>query len=459
MSEFTYDYSELQRQYRPQGSVLAPTAFLAMVACVINCALPQIEMLLTGGRCPLPIAFVKIACFGLLTLLTLVYGRLDLSAFPTGMWLVAMTFLLLDFPFLWLSRNKTPLEILLSYNAYYCPLIFAPLACAFTGRLSEKSATRILVYIFLVCGIIGCAQIIFQKPIIQMASSDGNFRIYTSWWITVGAPGTVGERTMRAFGVFGTAMEYGSFAVLIAATAIGVCGRPKGWVKGVPLYLFAAACCYTTRTRVVYLELIFATLAAATFTFGRRPRRMTWQPFIGLVLGSVIAFSGIVQVVGEKASVYDPSSLELRLLQWGTYGAQILHAEVPQQMLGFGYSQAEKPSVIPVGDEQAGQFINTLVDNTYLALALHIGLVGMVVILGLLWAMWRRLRIETIMRPTPLLIGIASFWSTFLLTGMFNIQLAIYGFWFLIAIMILQRDGEADVGCASAPELYPAPPL
>jgi hypothetical protein len=76
-----------------------------------------------------------------------------------------------------------------------------------------------------------------------------------------------------------------------------------------------------------------------------------------------------------------------------------------------------------------------------------------------LWAMWRRLRIETIMRPTPLLIGIASFWSTFLLTGMFNIQLAIYGFWFLIAIMILQRDGEADVGCASAPELYPAPPL
>jgi O-antigen ligase len=125
-------------------------------------------------------------------------------------------------------------------------------------------------------------------------------------------------------------------------------------------------------------------------------------------------------------------------------------------MLGSGYSQAEKPSVIPVGDEQAGQFINTLVDNTYLALALHIGLVGMVVILGLLWAMWRRLRIETIMRPTPLLIGIASFWSTFLLTGMFNIQLAIYGFWFLIAIMILQRDGEADVG---SPDLRQPDPL
>lgn len=456
MSEVTYDYSELHRQYRPQGSVLATTAFLAMVACIINCALPQIEMLLTGGLCPIPIAAIKIACFGLLILLTLAYGRLDLSAFPTSIWLVAMTFLLLDFPFLWFWQNKTALEILLSYNAYYCPLIFAPLACAFTGRLSEKSARRMLVYIFLVCAIIGCAQIIFQKQIVQMASSDGNFRIYTSWWITVGVRGTVGDRTLRAFGVFGTALEYGSFAVLIAATAIGMCGKPRGWIKGVPLYLFAAACCYTTRTRVVYLELIFATLAAVTFTFGRRPRRMIWQPVIGLLVGSLIAFSGIATLVGQTASVYDPSSLELRLLTWGSYGAQILRAELPEQMFGFGYSQAEKPIIVPVGDEQAGQFAITLVDNTYLALALHIGLVGMVVILGLLWAMWRRLRIETVMRPTPLLIGIASFWSTFLLTGMFNIQLAIYGFWFLIAIMILQRDPEADVVFLSARQPHPA---
>ena len=223
-----------------------------------------------------------------------------------------------------------------------------------------------------------------------------------------------------------------------------MCGKPRGWVKGVPLYLLAAACCYTTRTRVVYLELIFATLAAVTFTFGRRPRRMIWQPFIGLVLGSVIAFSGIAKLVGETASVYDPSSLELRLQQWETYGAQIWHATIPQELFGLGYSQAEKPVIVPVNDEMAGQFSNTLIDNMYLALMLHIGLVGMVVIVALFWAMWRRLRIETVRRPAPLLIGIASFWSTFLLTGMFNIQEALYGFWFLIAIMILQRDGEPD---------------
>ncbi|HXZ33142.1 MAG TPA: hypothetical protein VEH30_12760 [Terriglobales bacterium] len=440
MSEVTYDYSELYRQYRPQGGVLTTTAFLAVVACVINCALPQIEMLLTAGSVPVPVAVIKIACFCLLTLLALTYGRLDLSAFPTGMWLAAMTFLFLDFSYLWLWEGKTPADIILGYNAYYCPLIFAPLACAFTGRLSEKSATRILVSIFLVCAMIGWAQFISQKPVIQMASSDGNFRIYISWWTALG------QRSIRAFGVFGTALEYGSFAVLIAAIGIGMCGRPKGWIKGVPLYLLAAACCYTTLTRVVYVQLAFTTFAAIAFTFGRRLRRMIWQPLIGLVLGSFVAFSGIAKLVGQTGTVYDASSLDLRLLQWEIFGAQFLHSTFLQKMLGLGFSQAEKPAIVPLRDEMFGSFTNVLVDNMYLALALHIGLVGMVIIVGLLWALWRRLRIETVKRPTPLLIGIASFWSTFLLTGMFNLELAQYGFWFLIAIMLLQRDGEADVG-------------
>jgi hypothetical protein len=440
MSEITYDYSELYRQDRPQGGFLATTAFVAMVACVINCALPQIEMLLLGGRCPLPIAAIKIVCFSLLILFALIYGRLDLSAFPTGVWLVAMTFLFLDFSYLWLWQGKTPAEIFFSYNAYYCPLIFAPLACAFTGRLSEKSATRILVSLFLVCALIGFAQIIFQKPIIQMASSDGNFRIYISWWTTPIS------RTIRAFGVFGTALEFGSFAVLIAAIGIGMCGRPNGWIKGIPLYLLATACCYLTLTRVVYLQLAFATFAAATFTFGRSLRRMIWQPLVGLALSSFIAFGGIANLVGGSRGTVssDTSSLNLRLLQWGAFATQLLHSTFLQKMLGLGFSQAEKPLIVPGNDENYGASINVLVDNLYLGLALHIGLIGMVVILGLLWVMWRRLRVEAVKRPTPILIGIASFWSTFLLTGMFNVAPALYGFWFLIGMMILQRDGEID---------------
>jgi hypothetical protein len=454
MSEITYDYSRLHRQYRPQGSVLATTAFLAMIACILNTALPEIEILLTGGRCPIPIAAIKVAGFGLLTILTLIYGRLDLSAFPAGVWLVAMTFLFLDFPYLWLSQEKAPVDLIFDYNAYYCPLIFAPLACAFTGRLSHKSATRILVSIFLVCGVIGWAQVIFQAKVVPLVSSDGNFRIYASWWSPEG-----GGRTMRAFSMFGSSLEYGSFVTLIGGIAIGMCGRPKGWIKGVPLYLFAAACCYSTLTRTVFLLFTFVTIAAVIFTFGRSPRRMTWQPLIGLVVALVIAFGGIGQKVSQARTLTDTGSLDLRVLQWETYGEQLLRSTLPQQLFGLGFCQAEKPLIIPVDDVSIGNAYSILVDNMYLALTLHIGLVGMVIIVGLFWAMWRRLRVETIKRPTPLLIGIASYCSTVFLDNMFNISPAVYGFWFLIAIMILQRDAQDDEAPLSTRQPYRAPAL
>jgi hypothetical protein len=452
MSEITYDHSSLYRQYRPRAGSLGTLAFVAMVACIVNTALPEIEILLTGGRCPIPIAAIKIAGFGLMAILTLDYARLDLSAFPTGMWLLAMTFLFLDIPHLWLSEGKQPADLLFDYNAYYCPLILAPLACAFTGRLSEKSATRILVSIFLVCAVIGWAQVIFQAKVVPLVSSDGNFRIYASWWSPEG-----GGRTMRAFSMFGSSLEYGSFAVLIGGIGIGMCGRPKGWIKGVPLYLLAAACCYSTLTRTVFVLFIFATIAAVTFTFGRSPRRMIWQPLIGLVVALVICFGGIGQKVSEARTLTDTGSLDLRVLQWQTYGEQWLQSTLPERLLGLGFCQAEKPLIIPVDDVQIGNAYSVLIDNMYLALALHIGLVGMVIIVGLFWAMWRRLRIETIKRPAPLLIGIASFCSTVFLDNMFNISPAVYGFWFLIAIMVLQRDPETDVVSLSASQLHPVP--
>jgi hypothetical protein len=439
MSELETSYGEIYRESRrSDAGLMGELAFLAMITCVINCFLPQVEMLFTGGNVPIPQALIKIACFGVLIVLMFMYGRLDLSSFPTGMWLATMAFLVLVFPFLWFFQGKEPGEILLAYNAYYCPLIFAPAACALKGRLSEKVSTRLVIFIFAGCALLGWAQFILQIPIVQLSSSDGNFRIYASLWMQEG------ETAIRANSFFGSALEYGSFAVLVAAIGIGMCGRRGGWKLGIPLYLLAAASCYTTLTRVVFLQLAAATVAALTFTFGRSLRRMIWQPLVGLGVGYLIAFSGIAQMVGQTRTLVDNSSLELRLLQWEVYGSELMHATFTGKLFGLGFCQADKPVIVPRRDDFLGKASTVLVDNLYLALTLHIGLVGMVVVVGLLWAMWRHLRKETVKHPTPLLIGIASFFATFLMTGMFNVQPALYGFWFLIGTMVLCRTGEAD---------------
>jgi len=440
MSAFIPNYAEVYREnQRAESGLLGGIALLSMMAC-INCALPEMEMLLAGGRVPIPGAFLKAACFGLLLILMMLYGRLDLSSFPTTMWLVAVAYLLLDVPFLWFSQGKEPSEIFLSYNAGYCSLILAPLACAVRGKVPERLGLRIFLWAFAACALVGWAQFIFQTPVVRLVSTDGNFRIYASLWMQEGEVATI-----RAFSVFGSALEYGGFAVLIAAIAIGMCGKPGGWKFGVPLYLIAAASCYTTMTRVVFLQLAVATVAALTFTFGRSLRRMIWQPLIGLGVGGLLAFGGLPELMGQTKGLSDTASLELRLRQWEVYGEELMHSSLMQQLFGLGFSQADKPLIIPRRDDLLGKASTVLVDNLYLALTLHIGLVGMVVIIALLWAMWRHIRSETVKRPTPLLIGIASFWATFLMTGMFNCLGAIYGFWFLIGTMVLNRAGKVEV--------------
>jgi hypothetical protein len=439
MSETTYNYFEAYWEaQRPEASLFSTWGFIAMVTCVINSALPEAEVLLSGGRCPIPTGVIKIVCFGLLVGLALLYGRLDFSAFPTGMWVVAMLFLALDFPFLLIWQDKPLGDLAFSYNATFCPLIFAPFACALRGKVPERLSLKIIVLVFLICALVGSVQFIFQVPVVQTASSDGNFRIYASWWMQEG------QSMIRAFSIFGSSLEYGNFAVIIAGIGIGMCGRPGGWIKGVPLYLLAAACCYTTLTRVVFLELLFATIAALTFTFGRSLRRVVWQPIVGFVVGGGIAFSGLSEITNQSQTLYNSGSLNVRLLQWEVFGLELLHSTRWEQLFGLGYCEADKPLIVPVKDQLRGKAGAALVDNLYLALTLHIGLVGMLIIIALLWAMWRHLRVETIKHPTPMLIGIASFWSTFLLTGMFNVEPALFGFWFLIATMFFQASRYDD---------------
>jgi hypothetical protein len=441
MSEIIRNYREVYWDNERLGNnLVGAMAMVAMFVCVINCAFPELEMFLTGGRVPVPQGFVKIVCFAFLSLLMLIYGKLDLVSFPIKTWIVCMVYLLLVFPFLWFVEMKYPDEILLAYNSAYCPLIFAPIVTTVRGKLTERWAMRIFMSTFAASVALGWAQFILQDPIVQLASSDGNFRIFGSQWMQGG------ERSTRAMSFFGNAQEFGSFLVLVAAIGIGMCGRRGGWKKGVPLYLFAAATCYTTLTRATFVQLFFASVAAFTFTFSKKPNRVRWQPLIALCLGLFIAFSGFSKQlstqISDKKSLADDSSLDLRLAQWGMHISKLEHSSTAEQLFGLGFSQAEKPAMVPL--KEGWTLGDALVDNLYLALVLHIGLVGAILMLALFWGMWRFIRNEALRRPTPLLIGIASYWATFLLTGMFNIQGANYGFWFLVGVMLLPHSGAID---------------
>ena len=436
--------STLIQAYRPaylardheESSPFGILGVLAMLVCVINCVLPEFEMLVLGGRVPIPQAIIKVGCFAFLGALMVLYAKFDLTGFPTAIWVATLLYLALDFPFLWFIQRKEPTEALLAYNAYYCPLILAPIVTVLRGKVSPRGALLIILGTLATSSILGWAQFLMQDPIVKLASTDGNFRIFVSQWMQGG------ERSTRAMSFFGNAQEYGSFLVLVACVGIGMCRERGGWRKGLAVFLFAGATCYTTLTRATFVQLAVASVAALIFTFGKKPSRMRWQPILALALGLLIAFSGYAKKlsdqISDKKSLADDGSLQQRLMQWGIYTSQLQHSSTAQQMFGLGFCQADAPAMVALKEE----WNLVLVDNLYLALVLHIGLVGAGLMLGLLWGMWTFIRRETIQHPTPVIIGIASFWSTFLMTGMFNIQAANYGFWFLIAVILSRRTSQ-----------------
>src|SRR5215472_4812109 len=184
MSTFIHPYRPLY--YSPDYEESSPFGILgvlAMLFCIINCALPELEMLLLGGRVPVPQAIIKVACFAFLGALVALYGKFDLTGFPTTIWVFTALYLALDFPFIWLIQRKEASEALLAYNAYYCPLIFAPLVTVIRGRVTTRAANIILITTLLTSAALGWAQFIMQDPIVKLASTDGNFRIFASQWM------------------------------------------------------------------------------------------------------------------------------------------------------------------------------------------------------------------------------------------------------------------------------------
>jgi hypothetical protein len=437
MNEITYSYeASYWEGLRPQSTLFAVLSLLAVLVCAIDSAPSELEMALTGGYVPIPQSVIKIVCFAFLIALVVLYDKLDFSGFPTKVWVAAVLFLAFDFGFLWFVQRKQPWEIVLAYNAYYCPLIFLPIIAAVRGRLTNRTATGILLCVFAASAVLGWAQFILQDPVIRLASKDGNFRIIGSLW-TQG-----GERSTRSTSFFGNSQEFGSFCVLVAAMGIGMCRKRGGWKLGVPVYLLAVASCYSSLTRTSFVQMFFATIAALIFTFGRSPRRMTWQPLIALAFALYIAFSGVTSGLGDKRSMANDGSLQMRLAQWGMYTAILERSGTPQQLFGLGFCQAARPAM--VANKEAFTHDVALIDNLFLAYTVHIGLIGAALILALMWGMWRFVRREAINQPTPVIIGLASFWSTFLMTSMFNIQGANFGFWFFVVVLLARNTSETN---------------
>jgi hypothetical protein len=378
--------------------MLATTTVVLLLILFVEAAPAQAQMFLTGGMVPVSSAFLKLALIFPIGIATVAQFRETRNEFPAGIWLGLVAYLCADAAFLAAARHLQISDILLGYNAYYALLLVAPFAFTLRDTVRERVIVGTLLAAFVICSAIAAAQYATNLPLLFTESADGNFTIQS--WSYYGS--------IRAFSLFDSGLGFGFFTSLMGAFAIARCGNRGGYKLGIPLLLFAALACYATLTRVVYLQFLCACCSAAVLTFSPRKRPYWGLPVLYLCAGLFVASVGTGTFSAHDLLAND--SLVERHYEWQHYFSEFASSGLARQSFGSGLVQNERL--------RPGAF---LIDNYALAVALHVGIVGLILLACLLWVIWRNASQRALEARSPLSIAVASIWDTFLLVAVFNI--------------------------------------
>jgi len=390
---------------------------------LVDAAIYQLQMFVAGGRAPVTAAALKLAILAALMAAALFRCKI---ANPRLMRLslLFIAYLVLDLLFLYFNLGIDFVDILVSYNIYYLIFFIDILALCVPLRISDRMLVRIVIGCFLICAPLGFAQYFWQRPIVPTASGDNNFRVVV--WNAAGG--------IRAFSLFTAPGFFGLFSSLIAALSIAMCRFRRNWIVALPLLLMSALACWISLTRSDLVGLACALTTACVITFSSKKNRARWLPLIYVPIGvavGIYAFFLSSSGSGTRA-ITDTSSFTERLYEWGYYLGTFRMDKWPTLLFGSGMVQSEKvqtnASIVPI-------------DNLYLAVTLHTGIIGLALTMTLFWTLWEVLRKKAESRSSTLYTAVAASFSTLWCVGLFSVSATALG-GMLLLCAVCKIDGE-----------------
>jgi hypothetical protein len=398
-------------------------ALLASALCfvaVVNALVPQVQMFLSGGQALFGDSVIKTALLVAVAMGCILRPKVNIATIPWLAWLLCIGYLIVDVIHLTINCGMSVGEALFSYYNYYCLFLIGPALLIFRGAVSQRALIRCCVVIFTVCAILAAAQHLTASPILYTESLDGSFSVPS--WMFGGQ--------LRAFSLFGSALEFGLFCAFSGALGIALARTIP--IRGALITIASALACYTTLTRLCYLMFFGAVASSLVFTFGKRPSRGSWLPLLWFLLGLSTILVGLNSVSSANAgTLQDAGSLLERLDQWAYFSDLLLHSSLVYQLFGLGLVQSESLRL---------SYGGMVIDNSLLALLLHVGVVGLVLFGTLLTKMWLYLRREAVVTQQPFIIAAASLWAAITCAGTFNIVFGFFGAIFGLAILCDCRE-------------------
>lgn len=419
---------------------------LLFILSFVDGAMPQLQMAIFGGRVPIASIFVKVLIISVLCAAVLFHvyrkGTVLLPEVTRGPFFLFLIFLFGHFCF---SLGEYPPDyLLLSYNAYYMFLLLLP----FTTYLdfSSRHFIRLILVVAIPILCIGFAQYFLGAPLLSTTSNDGYFSV-SAWEY---------YDKVRSFSLFSSGLQYGYFLSFLAPILVFFCWKTTGVNRffsflGLAVLSFA---CFTTLTRNIYIQFTFTvTTALLLLALSRRSGASVFQKilpllpfFYGLIATASVFLGRLLLLVNAKDSIIlQDESLLMRFVNWDKYYRLLTESGLQKLLFGVGIVSGSR---VFLEDE-------IVIDNTFLAVALHIGLVGLALWLFLMWRLWRWVLASAGQRTNNIaLIAIASYWSTWISSGIFNTTFILYQILALLVIPIMKAaqrikrrssDGEAAI--------------
>ncbi len=389
---------------------------------LVDAAMAQFQMLLTGGSAPITPALLKVALLAAIATRALLRGKIRDKA-ATHAALIFIAYLVPAALYQYFELNIPFADILLSYNAYYLLPLVGALALASPLNIPDRILIRLLIALSLVCGALGIAQYVTNSPIVRTDSSDGNFHVLV--WSTFGH--------IRVFSLFIEPATCALFFCLIASLAIAMCNRRKNLVVAIPLLVLSLFTAWASGARTNIACTVCGVVASCVITFGRKKNRTRWLPLLWLAAG----------LLPCRLRVF--TSRRRRLVHRRNHGCHLffrtfrhlvalldLLVSTSVWNLLFGNGMVQGRSLDQTGTGTGGS------DNLYLAIILHVGLIGLSLMLFLLWHLWNLVRKEAETMRSYLTTAVAAAYSTVLLAALFTINF----FGVIFVIFALSEGGR-----------------
>ena len=356
---------------------------------------------------PLPNLAVKVVFLGIVVLGWLISPRSN--GVPRRLrlaWAAFVTYVLIESAYFVFSMGYSLSFVFFSYNAYYFAILLLPMLFHFRQTLSESAVTRSLLLSFIPLSILGITQNVFGKLLLPTDSPNGYLQVMS--WDFFGS--------VRAFSLFSSPSQFGHFLAIVAGFGCAYyLHQHRRSTRAIVLTALALAAGYCTLTRATQLEI--ACTIVTVWMIYRRPANRRLLSLLPILYGGVGLLAAFVlpvwllNISGENLG--SNLSLVERYLQWSQYGPLWLSGGMSNFLFGTG--------MIQNGRFQASA--DVVVDNSFLAVGLHIGIIGVLLWLLICWFVWGYMLTQLQSARSPLRVAAAAAFSTWLLTSVFNITI------------------------------------